>query len=326
MISVIIPTYKGSRFLSRAIDSVLLQSNVNFEVIIVDDNSPQSIERKKTEQVMKKYSTIENVKYLKHKRNLNGSAARNTGLRFARGQYISFLDDDDFYLPNRLSICLNKIKHSKSSIVYTDTLIVGNEFKYIPALKSGNLFEELLMNDTLIGTGSNIFFNKKIVDQFGGFDESLVRHQDYEFLLRMFTHDVTAQAINKCLVVKATNGTNNQANYPVFRSVKEKLGEEFRDNINKLPKLTINKILVYQHRQLLWTAINGHYKDGIYNEKEILKKLGFVDNRAMLKRIAKNIHVYSILKKCTEYKHSKSIQKKYKQVCLYAKKYMQNYA
>lgn len=325
MISVIIPTYKGSRFLSRAIDSVLLQDDVDFEIIVVDDNSPQSVERKKTEQVMKKYSASSNIRYIKHTQNFNGSVARNTGLKIANGQYISFLDDDDFYLPNRLSICLKEIQNSKADMVYTDTLIIGNGLKYISASETGNLFEKLLVNDNLIGTGSNLFFDRKITDQFGGFKEDLVRHQDYEFLLRMFSHGALAHAINKCLVVKATNGTNNQANYPVFKRVKEELGKEFRNDINKLPKSLINEIFIYQHQQLLWTALNDDDRAGILTEKNKLKKLGTVDSKFFLKKLAKDMHVFSVLRKILEHRRYEEIRKYHKQEYVYAKDYMQKY-
>lgn len=325
MISVVIPTYKGSRFLPRAIDSVLLQNNVDFEIIVVDDNSPESLEREKTEQVMEKYTSFSNIKYIKHKQNFNGSVARNTGMKYAKGKYISFLDDDDFYLPDRLSICLKQIEHTESDMVYTDTLIIGNDLRYIAALKSGNLFEELLMNDMLIGTGSNLFFNRKIIDKFGGFKEDLVRHQDYEFLLRMSVHGVLVQAVNQCLVVKATNGTNNQAKYLVFKNVKEKLADEFRNDIKKLPKSTINKILISQHRQLLWTALNDSNEKGILIEKEELKKLGFKDNKYFLENLLQKIFIFNTLKKVVKHNRYNKLQRKHRQVCLYAKQYMQKY-
>lgn len=68
LVSVIIPTYKGSKCLSRAINSVLNQVGVDFEVLVVDDNNPDSDERKKTEIVMKDYVNDDRVIYLKHTR------------------------------------------------------------------------------------------------------------------------------------------------------------------------------------------------------------------------------------------------------------------
>lgn len=323
MISVIIPTYKGSRFLSRAIDSVLLQDKVDFEIIVVDDNDPKSTERKKTEHVMEKYKTFKNVRYIKHVQNYNGSVARNTGLKAANGQYINFLDDDDFYLPGRLSVCLKAINNVE--IVYTDTLMVGTNVNYISAQKSGNLFVDLLTNDMLIGTGSNLFFKRKIIDRFGGFREDLVRHQDYEFLLRMFSHNVKAKAINSCFVVKATNGTNNQVNYLVLKKVKEELNKEFENDIDKLPNSTINKIAAYHHRQLLWTAMNDGNEDGILEEENKLKQLGFLDAKYYLKKKFRNKYLFNILRKIVEYRKIKRLEKDHKDAFVYTERYMQKY-
>ncbi|MDQ5913792.1 MAG: hypothetical protein QG623_411 [Patescibacteria group bacterium] len=79
LVSIIIPTYKGSTTLARAIMSCLGQSYMPTEIIIVDDNDPKSTERYKTESIVKNYENLGNVIYIKHSKNRNGSAARNTG-------------------------------------------------------------------------------------------------------------------------------------------------------------------------------------------------------------------------------------------------------
>ena len=90
LVSVIIPTHKGSENICRAVDSVLSQTYGSIEVIVVDDNGLGSEEQRKTEEAMGKYSGDSRVTYLTHKVNKNGSAARNTGLRASKGEYIAF--------------------------------------------------------------------------------------------------------------------------------------------------------------------------------------------------------------------------------------------
>ena len=80
MVSVIIPTYKRADYLTRAIDSVLNQTYNNIEIIVVDDNNSNSTDRKNTESIMQKYNENSKIKYIKHSKNMNGSAARNTGV------------------------------------------------------------------------------------------------------------------------------------------------------------------------------------------------------------------------------------------------------
>ena len=94
LVTIVIPTYKRPDQLKRVIDSCLSQTYSNVEIIVVDDNYPETEYRKATEKVMHLYNN-KNIKYIKHDKNRNGSAARNTGLANATGKYITFVDDDD---------------------------------------------------------------------------------------------------------------------------------------------------------------------------------------------------------------------------------------
>ena len=80
LITIVIPTYKRSEMLERAIDSCLKQSYKNIEIIIVDDNNPDTEYRKDTEKFMKKYKDNSKIRYIKMKQNGGGSAARNFGI------------------------------------------------------------------------------------------------------------------------------------------------------------------------------------------------------------------------------------------------------
>ena len=110
LVSIIIPTYKGNSFLGRAVSSALLQTYSNVEVIVVDDNNPETMERFETERVMDSFKDNTKVKYIKHERNRNGSAARNTGVRFSHGEYVAFLDDDDEYMPSKIESMVSKME------------------------------------------------------------------------------------------------------------------------------------------------------------------------------------------------------------------------
>ena len=110
LVSVIITSYGGSNTLCRAIDSILEQTCQCFEVIVVDDNDPNTNQRFRTSNMMKKYINDNRVKYIKHKHNINGSAARNTGINSAKGAYITFLDDDDYLYPDRLELAVKVLE------------------------------------------------------------------------------------------------------------------------------------------------------------------------------------------------------------------------
>ena len=112
-VSTIITTYRRADMLKRAIDSVLNQTYSNIEVIVVDDNDEKSEDRKNTEEIMTSYANNPKVKYIKHKVNMNGAAARNTGIKNSTGEIVCFLDDDDWYLETKIEkqlefLCKNK--------------------------------------------------------------------------------------------------------------------------------------------------------------------------------------------------------------------------
>ena len=98
LVSVIIPTYSRPDFISRAIESVLNQTYKPIEIIVVDDNGRGTNNQILTEQVLTNFIRSNQIKYIVHEKNKNGSAARNTGAASSHGEYITFLDDDDVLL------------------------------------------------------------------------------------------------------------------------------------------------------------------------------------------------------------------------------------
>lgn len=189
LVSVIIPTYKRPDTLDRAINSVLNQTYPNVEVIVVDDNNPGTDGRHLTEIKMAPYRGNSRVRYIKHEKNKNGSAARNTGARSSDGEYIAFLDDDDEYTPKRIEYMLKRLAEMPSDYVacYSRFLFRMPDGKEIYSKESreGNLFKEALMKDLSIGFGSNNLVRRSAYDAIGGFDESFKRNQDHEFLIRL---------------------------------------------------------------------------------------------------------------------------------------------
>ncbi|MFC7193467.1 glycosyltransferase family 2 protein [Halosimplex aquaticum] len=95
-VSVIIPTYNRATLVKRAIQSVLNQTFKDFELIIVDDASDDE-----TPEVIDSINDAR-LEYIRHDLNRHGGAARNTGIKYASGKYIAFLDDDDEWYPTKL--------------------------------------------------------------------------------------------------------------------------------------------------------------------------------------------------------------------------------
>lgn len=185
-VSVIIPTYGRPKTLKRAVNSVLNQTYHNIEVIVVDDNNPNTVDREETEKVIEDFPK-DVLKYIQHPENLNGSAARNTGAKNAIGKYLMFLDDDDEFLPEKVERQLNNLKNTKYKINYCSYVR-----KYKGKLKDkskkerfGNLYLDALSRNLFIAAGSNLMIERDIFFEVGGFDETFQRNQDLELLTKV---------------------------------------------------------------------------------------------------------------------------------------------
>lgn len=281
-ISVIIPTYGTPLFLEKSIISVLNQSFSNLELIIVDDNNPDTSARKETEKLVCKYIRQDiRIKYVQHKCNMNGAVARNTGFSVAQGKYISLLDSDDEYTKDRLEKCYNIMESASDSVagVYTgcDFRRSGKTYYTYTDVKDGNFLVETLACKFMFCTGSNIFVRKKVVDELCGFDGAFLRHQDYEFLVRIFEKKYSLVAIPEILVIK-NNENFNLPDVDKLIAIKDQYLNKFSYLINVQPEKKFNYIL---HSNYIGIAENAmlqrKYKiaNKFYNKANNYGRLSF---------------------------------------------------
>ncbi|SFG22516.1 glycosyltransferase family 2 protein [Streptococcus equinus] len=269
-VSVIIPTYKRSAFLVRAIESVLNQTYKNIELIIVDDNDSGSIYRKENERKLDSYVKSNKVIYLKHETNKNGASARNTGLKIAKGDYITFLDDDDFYLKDRIELLVKKMEqNSNIDCVYSSMLKIKNNhvYNYRIATEEGNFLKEVLSQNSFFGTGSNMFFTRKAIIQVGLFDESFFRLQDLEYMTRFFENGFSVGAVNKILVVKCEEDTLNYPNYENMKLAKLMYINKFQDSLDLFDR---EKLIYDIYKELYLFSLGQNHRDSI----KVLSKYG----------------------------------------------------
>lgn len=197
LVTIIITTYKRPHFLERAINSVLQQTYKNIEIIIVDDNDSDSKYRIETEGIMQKYMKVNNMFYLKHVVNMNGATARNTGLKSAKGKYITYLDDDDRYRPSKVKEQLEfLLKNIEYKAVYCGWKMNGIE--ETPNVQ-GDLSYEILSGKLLIRTNT-IMMERKVALEINGWDESYRRNQEAAYLLRYFQANHKIGSVKSVLV------------------------------------------------------------------------------------------------------------------------------
>lgn len=233
-VCVIIPTFKRPDKLSNAIDSVLNQTYKNIEIIVVDDNDPNTEWRNQTEEVMLAYVDNAKVQYVKHPYNKNGSAARNTGAAVSNAEYISFLDDDDEFLPTKIESQIKRLEELDNTYgcCYSKyatrkeggKMVVGKEHR------EGYLYVEALCRELCTMAGSNLLVKKSAFDSIGGFDESFKRHQDVEFLTKLLQKYKIAYDNNLGLVVNL----HEHSGAVDYQKILDQYEETFRPTVNLL--------------------------------------------------------------------------------------------
>jgi glycosyltransferase involved in cell wall biosynthesis len=184
-VSVIIPTRNRTELLRDAIISVLEQTYQDFEIIVVDDASVDD----GSERVVSSFGD-HRIRYYRHNRARGGSAARNTGILNSTGDFLAFLDDDDVWLPEKLSRQMEILLASMPDVgaVYTGRMTVertsGKVLDQHRPVKRGNMVQDLLL-ENCIGGASAIVLKRKCLEQVGMFDETLPCSQDYDLWLRV---------------------------------------------------------------------------------------------------------------------------------------------
>jgi len=171
-ITIIIPTQNNRKSLKRAVKSVINQSFIDWELYIINDSSSK-IQQFNDDRV----KCIQN-EYLK---GANGS--RNSGIKYAKGDYIAFLDDDDEWLPEKLNIQFIQMEKERSILSFTGkNIFINTNFqKY----SFRNSYTWMLFFYNFVGTNSSIMVSAEILKSVHGFDASLQQLQDYDLFLRV---------------------------------------------------------------------------------------------------------------------------------------------
>ena len=202
MVSVIIPTYQREEIIRRTIKSVADQTYQNVEIIVVDDCSEDDTGKVVKEMI----ATDERIKYIRHDTNGGPAKARNTGLQYAKGKFIAFLDSDDIWLPEKLEKQINLLlKYPDIDVIFTDAILtdgliekslseVNNKFLdtlNLVSMESDQNFlglegriQQALYEKFFISI-STVLMRQKAVINISGFNPDLFGTEDIDFFIRL---------------------------------------------------------------------------------------------------------------------------------------------
>ncbi|WP_016952706.1 glycosyltransferase [Anabaena sp. PCC 7108] len=183
LISVVIPVYNGAKTIKETIESVLQQTYSHFEVIVINSDS--------TDGTLEIVSSIqdERIKIYNYPKG-NAAVNRNRGLTHVSGEFISFLDADDLWTPDKLEAQHKALKeNTQAGVAYSWTDAINESGKYLGefnhAIWEGDVYTKVLLQNFL-GSGSNIMVYKAILARVGGFNESLIYYtEDIDIYIRL---------------------------------------------------------------------------------------------------------------------------------------------
>lgn len=230
LVTVIIPTYNRARMVTASIKSVLKQTYVHLEIIVVDDGSIDD-----TKRVV---ASIEDrrIKYLCHAKNKGAPAARNTGISNANGLFTAFLDSDDIWDESKIErqVALLGKADSDVGMVYTGIREVDTEGRIVKTYtprKSGQIYD-LLLKRNIIGSTSTPLVRTSVLQNVGGFDERFPAKQDLDLWLRI-AKEYKVLYISDPLISYLVHSDRITENYDKRIQASLMIMEKFWADINK---------------------------------------------------------------------------------------------
>ena len=269
-VSIVIPTYNNDKFISKALESVINQTYRNWEAIVIDNNSTDD-----TDKVINQYNDTR-IKYLKINNNGVIAKSRNLGIKEAKGEWIAFLDSDDWWTKDKLEVCLSKIDENIDFIYHAHEYVNKSKSFFKKKIIKGRELKKPILNDLLIGSitkgtqisNSSVIVRKNILLKIKGLNENknLVGADDYDTWLRIAQITEQFLYVNKKLGYYLFHDSNTQKkrdmSIPLRLAVKD-----FLHLFNKKQKLNLEIKLRY---------ISGRYNYLNNNHKKAKNDFMFV--------------------------------------------------
>ncbi|WP_096203109.1 glycosyltransferase family 2 protein [Bacillus sp. FJAT-45350] len=222
LVTVIMPAYNSEKYIEESIESVLLQTYSNIELIVLDDGSTDN-----TIKIIEKLSSKDQrINLYKNERNLGVSETRNKGISMAKGEWIAFLDSDDIWEKTKLEKQMMYAEASNAEFLYTAVTYINEEgraysgqFKVPPKVSYKQLLRQNIITCSSVLLKKDFFKNIKM--------ERDEMHEDYAVWLRILRTGVYAHGINEPLLIYRISKNSKSGNkvktikmtYRVFRFI-----------------------------------------------------------------------------------------------------------
>lgn len=196
-VSIIVPIYRVEKYVSKCIESIINQTYSNWELLLIDDGSPDN-----SGKICDEYAQKDNRIKVIHKENYGVSSARNSGLDIAQGEYVMFVDSDDWISKDCLEVCVNEIKNNKLDALQFGSISIykDKEILYVKNSTKTLSGEEYIKNNNFNVTVWGGIYKKNIIEKFSlRFSTQLKLAEDQIFILSYLKHVNRIKYINKAM-------------------------------------------------------------------------------------------------------------------------------
>ena len=291
-ISIIIPSYNTAHYLCEAVDSVLMSTFKDFEVIIIDDGSTDN-----TKDVVRKYDNIPAVRYI-YQSNKGLAGARNAGISVALGKYLVFLDSDDVVLPEKLMLQFDFLEQNNDvDVVYSlSECFVENDLneriKINFPIFEGDVLSHLL-NGNFMHVNSIMVRKEKVV-AVECFNSNYRELEDWDLWLRMSVGGSKFKCISRVLSLVRVRRDSMTANQDKMNKSMFKVLSNFKAFLE--PSTYWGKYKVYYYKSLLQFAVLSNSPNFFLVLKETMKEGGIATWTYAIKQMLKKYLNYNKLK------------------------------
>ncbi|MBQ8163799.1 MAG: glycosyltransferase [Clostridia bacterium] len=269
LISIIVPVYKVEKYLKECIDSILNQTYKNFELILIDDGSPDN-----SGKICDEYAEKDNRIKVIHKENGGVSSARNTGLDNTSGEYITFIDSDDFVDKRYLEVLYSTLKENDTNISicrfakYThSSFIIFNEI--FPEKINISFNDKYFLNffaryfsfkNNIFGSACRTLFKKDIINNFR-FSNDIKISEDLLFIVNVVYNSQSISFTNEALYFYRIDNTSASTSYKKnFLKSQCNLSNELTKLFSKINNKYFDKILKRYKALLCYYLLSNEIK------------------------------------------------------------------
>lgn len=226
LVTVYITNFNYGKFIKQAIESVLMQTEQSFELIIIDDGSTDN-----SREIIEKYKDLKNIRIV-YQKNKGLNVTNNIALRAARGKYIVRLDADDYFSPNALKLLLEKLESdSMLGMVFPDYFIVDTQGEVLERQKRHDFDNEVKLFDQA-AHGACTMIRVQFLREIGGYDESFSCQDGYELWVK-FSSKFKVSNINEPLFYYRKHGKNLTSNEDRILDTRATINSKFVKKFNK---------------------------------------------------------------------------------------------